>query len=51
MRNVVFREKEEIIAALDNLATNRGTDRSALIRKCIRRVLQLIPVTKEVVTK
>ena len=36
---VSFQEEKKIIETLDKIASNRGTDRSAIIRECIRKEL------------
>jgi len=36
---VIFREKPEIIAKLDSIATNEGSCRSAIIRRILRQKL------------
>jgi len=44
---VSFQEEKKIIETLDKIASNRGTDRSAMIRECLRKELFLIEEMKE----
>ena len=46
---VSFLEKRDIIENIDKFASERGTDRSAVIRECIRKELSRIGELKGVV--
>lgn len=36
---ISFQEEKSIIDRIDKIASSRGTDRSAIIRECIRKTL------------
>lgn len=44
-----FQEEKKIIETVDRIASNRGTDRSAIIRECLRKELRRIEEMKELV--
>ena len=48
---VSFQEEKKIIEAVDKIASNRGTDRSAIIRECIRKELRRIEEMEETIQK
>ena len=44
---VSFQEEKKIIEKVDKIDSNRGTDRSAIIRECIRKELRRIEEMEE----
>jgi len=39
---ISFQEEKTVIELIDKIAKNRGTDRSAIIRECLRKTLPLM---------
>ena len=52
MKKIIsFQEEKKIIETVDKIASNRGTDRSAIIRECIRKELRRIKEMEETIQK
>ena len=45
-RIISFQEEKIVIELVDKIAASRGTDRSAIIRECIRKTLAPIEGTE-----
>lgn len=39
---ISFQEEKTVIKIVDKIAASRGTDRSAIIRECIRKTLPIL---------